>query len=394
MTDLTYYGGFCNKPDRGNENAFFAVIPGIKDIWMYVQSFIDGRPAKEWTMEQIVIAGHVDLIEQRIRDNNLVYNYGKYIDTAGTFRMGQWLLNHCTKFVYNCRRPIPEFINKLCQLLKTNTTVQKLDLSKNFIDEEQALVLGDMIKHNTSLQVLILYNNHLFNDGTTSILEGVKNNTNLHALDLGSNCINVRSLMKELPFTNLTTLSLSNNSIDCTELEILLSSIEDTSVVSLNLGQNEIGNRGADKLGQFLSSNCTLRYINLERNNITDIKELARGLAHNNTLEVLHLRNTRSNLVNKIRRYSDGRMIDINFYNRIGNDGAIELGKMLKINTALQKLTLCYNNIGSVGVQGLIEGLDHNKTLQVLDLRDNGLLLDAINTLKAKPLKVLCSSFF
>ena len=55
-------------------------------------------------------------------------------------------------------------------------------------------------------------------------------------------------------------------------------------------------------------------------------------------------------------------------HNRIGNDGALALGNMLKDNTTIVELYLSENKIGNEGAISLADGLKVNSTIVKLNL--------------------------
>jgi Ran GTPase-activating protein (RanGAP) involved in mRNA processing and transport len=57
--------------------------------------------------------------------------------------------------------------------------------------------------------------------------------------------------------------------------------------------------------------------------------------------------------------------------NRIGDSGAIGLGKALEVNATLTELNLSWNNIGDSGAISLGKGLAVNATLTTLSLLGN-----------------------
>ena len=48
--------------------------------------------------------------------------------------------------------------------------------------------------------------------------------------------------------------------------------------------------------------------------------------------------------------------------------GASCLGELLKVNNSLQQLDMRYNDIGEDGILSIADGLQHNNTLQILNV--------------------------
>jgi len=71
-----------------------------------------------------------------------------------------------------------------------------------------------------------------------------------------------------------------------------------------------------------------------------------------------------------------------NFKNIIGNNGCIELKRLLKENYIFSIINLAENEIGGQGLGYICEGLRFNKGLISLDLSRNNLPLNAIYYLR------------
>ncbi|XP_071441709.1 dynein regulatory complex subunit 5-like [Hetaerina americana] len=63
-------------------------------------------------------------------------------------------------------------------------------------------------------------------------------------------------------------------------------------------------------------------------------------------------------------------------HNRISNDGAIALAKLISWHKSLQELKLCNNYIGSLGIEGISFALARSPALAHLDLRLNSYVGD------------------
>ena len=119
------------------------------------------------------------------------------------------------------------------------------------------------------------------------------------------------------------------------------------------LDLRQIGDAGAQAIGEALKVNQTLQTLNLWNNQIgaAGAQAIGEALKVNQTLQTLCL--------------SD---------NEIGYAGAAAIGDALKVNTTLQTLNLRYNQIGAAGAQAIGDALKVNQTLQTLVL---GLIGDA-----------------
>ena len=245
----------------------------------------------------------------------------------------------------------------LADVLQSNTTVTKLDLSDNAIGAAGAVGLAEVLKSNTTLTVLNLSYSGIGGAGAAGLAEALKSNTTLTVLNLSYNGIGdagTAGLAEALKSnTTLTVLNLSYNSIGGAGAAGLAEALKSNATLTvLNLSHNGIGGAGAARLAEALKSNTTLTVLNLSYNSIGDAgaARLAEALKSNTTLTVLNLS-----------------------YNGIGNAGAARLAEALKSNTTLTVLKLSYNDIGDTGAAGLAEALKSNTTLTVLKLTYNNI---------------------
>jgi len=120
-----------------------------------------------------------------------------------------------------------------------------------------------------------------------------------------------------------------------------------SSVVSLHLERNNLGDTSAQALARILKRNGTLKALELDYNNIGDsgISNIANGLQVNAGLHQLDL-----------------------IYNRVGHQGAERLADALITNNMLKTLTLHGNPIGDAGAAALAQALPLNRSLQSLSL--------------------------
>ncbi|KAF9177180.1 hypothetical protein BGZ51_009033, partial [Haplosporangium sp. Z 767] len=217
-----------------------------------------------------------------------------------------------------------------------------------------------------SLKIVMIGRNEL-----GILAETLKTNTTLTTLDLGNNSIkdNGALALSDALKTNSTliTLNLGNNSIGDKGAVALSDALKTNStLITLNLRFNSIGVNGAVALSDVLKTNSTLTTLNLEKNSIGDngAVALSDALKVNSTLITLNLR-----------------------FNSIGDKGAVVLSEALKTNSTLTTLNLGSNSIGENGAVALSDALKTNSTLSTLDLgfssiRENGAvaLSDALKT--------------
>jgi V8-like Glu-specific endopeptidase/Ran GTPase-activating protein (RanGAP) involved in mRNA processing and transport len=154
----------------------------------------------------------------------------------------------------------------------------------------------------------------------------------------------------------LHSLDLSRNGITDKGAEALAAN---TTLVTLNLSSNEIGDSGAVALGETLKTNITLTSLDLDNNQIGVPGSIALA-------ETLKINTT---------------LMNLGLGCRIGSSGAVALAEALKINTTLTSLGLGSNRIGDFVVEALVEALKTNTTLTSLDLGGNKIGISGTKTL-------------
>ena len=201
-------------------------------------------------------------------------------------------------------------LETLTKSLEKNTTITKLNFSKNHICEEGLTYFASIIAKNATITNLDLsLNNNGFISSEKSGLDAI-------GLSLKDN-------------KTLVTLNLSYNSLGKLGAKKIVKGLKgNSSIKELNLSTNIIGDKGAKYIKDLLSKNKTLTKLDISGNAFTDtgISKIAEGLAKNETLTTLDLS-----------------------LNRITDQGVETIVKSLESNTTLTKLDLSYNEIGNKG---------------------------------------------
>ena len=196
--------------------------------------------------------------------------------------------------------------------------------------------------------------------------QALRVNTSLSSLDLSCNFIGdegANSLAQALRVnTSLSSLDLSCNSIGDEGANSLAQVLRvNTSLFSLRLQNNSVGPEGVNSLSQALKVNTSLSSLDLNDNSIGDegANSLAQALRVNTSLSSLDL--TR---------------------NSIGDEGANSLAQALRVNTSLSSLNLSFNSIGGEGVNALDKALRVNTSLSYLNLLGNRVGCTEVNSLR------------
>ncbi len=265
-----------------------------------------------------------------------------------------------------------EDIKILSEALKTNTSLQSLELSMNDITDDGALHLANALKTHKTLKVLNLSDNKITDIGAQHLANALEVNISLQTLNMSHNLIGnqgARYIAKALESNKtLQELNIKRNSIGDDGTQYFAKALgTGASLQVLHLSSNDdITDAGMQYLANALETNTSLHELYLQHNKITavGVQHLANMLKSNKTLQLLAL-----------------------LHNDIGNVGAQYFAEMLKSNNILQKLYIGANNITNAGAQHLAKVLKSNTSLQVLDLRYNDIdeigaqyLLEALET--------------
>ncbi|XP_028286650.1 leucine-rich repeat-containing protein 45 [Parambassis ranga] len=191
--------------------------------------------------------------------------------------------------------------------------------------------------------------------------QGSKLDLSGQSLSVDTCSVLARALQKDTMFTEV---SLSDCMLSEEGAKSLLSGLStNTTVKVLDLKGNNLRSTGAEVLGKLLAHNKTLCRLVLEWNALGVWDEafslFCSGLASNSVLTQLDLRN-----------------------NQINHQGASELALALKRNSTLKVLDLRWNNIGLLGGRSLLEALQKNKSIMQLEMAGNNIPSDTLKALE------------
>ena len=181
--------------------------------------------------------------------------------------------------------------------------------------------------------------------------------------------------------TSVTSLDLRDNSIGEEGASSLSEALRvNTSLTSLNLSDNSIGVEGASSLSEALRVNTSLTYLDLVKNSFGDegASSLSDALRVNTSITVLELSENSigvegaSSLSEALRVNTSLTCLYL-WENSIGYKGASSLSEALRVNTSLTTLHLLQNSIGDEGARSLSEALRVNTSLTTLHLSKNSI---------------------
>jgi predicted DNA-binding protein (UPF0251 family) len=190
-----------------------------------------------------------------------------------------------------------EQMQALATGLKTNKSLQSLDLSRSRLGTDSVSTLVKGLRDNSSLRSIKLRFLNLGDEQVTEIANALKDHPYLKALDLSFNqCRNldsVASFVNQNPRFQELSVGYQNvwkaPKLDITRLTIALHT--NTFLTTLSLARNKINDFDAELLATTLRENSTIQNIDLKENRIGDcgVTCLARAIATNTGLRKLNL---------------------------------------------------------------------------------------------------------
>jgi Ran GTPase-activating protein (RanGAP) involved in mRNA processing and transport len=250
----------------------------------------------------------------------------------------------------------------LMQELGRNTTITNLAIRESVLSRENVQQLKAVLRRKTSLQSLDLTSCALGSAGLAEISLALYHNTSIKTLDLSNNGLNdieSADVLRKLIRRNqaITSLSLASNFFggNAAKVRSIVEGVRsNTSLRQLDFGKCYLDNRDVSLLSNtLLSRNTRILELNLDNSAITSLG--VRVLVEDKVEAMKTL--------NKLRLSRSS----------IGSEGATILADALGRNAlpSLKQLHLGSCSIEDDGLVALISALEHNTSLQVLDLQSN-----------------------
>ena len=292
-----------------------------------------------------------------------------------------------------------EFLSKGCnhQLPETGISSQLVSLSS------RGSITAEGVKHFLTIpnslmqhiQHLYFIKNNLDRRACDVLAEGVQRMPCLEILCLSNNshigCGGAVQLLSSLHSSKLRELYMNDTGINDPDFECLASYIHSTtSLQELSIGWNDISVESIDSLCKALSTNSSIRLLDMRDCHLTTSHCVCLGqlLRHPLHCKIEKLYLIRCSLTSDgvgevMSGLSDNhtlRVLNLN-YNQIRSEGAVTIATMLKTNSSLETLDLDGCSIDSSGGVELGITLERNKTLRVLSLSVNALGDDGVRGL-------------
>ncbi|CAF3913298.1 unnamed protein product [Adineta steineri] len=239
-----------------------------------------------------------------------------------------------------------ECMSLICEALATDTKVKALWLKRNPILPSGVIHIAQMLTTNHYLQTLDLLNTGLLDEGCEILFNSLKLNQTLKHLYLDTNGLTVKSgriirLYFEQNENHLESLYLSCNALgDAGTCEIAAGLKHDKHLKRLGLASNCIGVDGARALVDVLIDHTSLVQLNLG--------------------------------------YMKATILLGGLDNVIGDEGAIEISRLIRSNQHIRSIDLTFNGISQKGLIQLKDALKQNQTLTTLKILQFGQVLNEL----------------
>jgi len=162
-------------------------------------------------------------------------------------------------------------------------------------------------------------------------------------------------------------------------------------LVSLNLSGNKITSTGASKLAETLSGHKRIKVLKIANNQIDDegFQRLALVFQSNTDLEQINLARNKitgasgsfTDVAQAFSGLSKLSILSLN-RNRLGNEAAEELARVLHDHPSLVNVKLQHNKIGTAGASALFTTLKSNSSVTQINLSHNDIGNEALTNLK------------
>lgn len=238
-------------------------------------------------------------------------------------------------------------ITPICEALLEDNQVNALWLKRNPLKAAGMVPIGKLIEFNKNIQVLDLLNCGLLDEGVKILFESLEKNNTLKHLYLSANGVTSVGLERIKDYykkglSSLETLFLGANRIGNQGAKIVSEILElDTKLVRLNLGSSRIGAEGMKYLSEPLKVHPSLKVLDMGYIKATmDLGELG---------------------------------------NYIEDEGAFYLSKVLEKSDKIMWINITHNMITQKGLQVIVDKIkDMNRTLLYFDYVQYGTSLNEI----------------
>ncbi|CAG5122911.1 unnamed protein product, partial [Candidula unifasciata] len=296
------------------------------------------------------------LLDQEEEDETISY-YKSVCEQLGLSPV-EYFIRHIkdTAITMRYRGLGADAVKAIALALRDNTTLDRLDISGNWIGAEGSRFICRLLEENDSITNLALNDNKIGSDGGLYVAKMIQVNTGLRRLDLSGNALDDKC-------AEALALALESNK----------------NLRELNLSHNNFTEVGAYFIGRSIGANENLDILNLSWNHLREHGgvEIAKGLRENIRLKVCNISwnglaiQAGLAIVDALSINQSLQELDISG-NRLTQEVANKLAKVLATNDVIKVLKLGNNFITSAGAITLATAISNTESceLQELDLTD------------------------
>ncbi|KAH3830279.1 hypothetical protein DPMN_103520 [Dreissena polymorpha] len=211
----------------------------------------------------------------------------------------------------------------------------------------------------------VLRHRQMTSDSVKALAVALVGNSSLETLDLGDNDMGpkgaeyIADMLRENNFVKHINMEFNNLGIHGVKHLVDLIKQQD-SVTSLNISGNGLRECDAEVIRPLIEDTLNLKHLSLAHNQLREAggEVIGEALVWNDTMETLDLS-----------------------WNHLRRDGAVFVADGLAENTCLKKLNLAWNGFYLDGCKALARALEENKTLIELDLTCNRISKECLEKL-------------
>lgn len=276
-----------------------------------------------------------------------------------------------------------EDVSLLCTALAENSKrLTHVDVSRNRLDNDCACSLVEVLLSTqtcSAVRTIDLSWNRVDSAGAARICSGLKaRESQIESLDLECNDLGdagTKFLASALRFHwSLRLLNVAGNRIGKSGANCLAAALPESSLEHLNLSRNYIGAVGAESI---CAAVCE-RVPDTRHKDVTNTNRLRNSVLLSLKMSVNRLGDIGAKVVAAALAHAQVEYIRLSILdlanNMIGDDGAVELAKLLaNFKTPLTSLVLSRNRIRHVGAEALLMAMEneHSTRLRTLELSGN-----------------------